>query len=468
MDTQHSDHPTNDDSIDLTELWGRLRRGLISTLGLSFLGLAVGVIIAFIFVLAQPSASSMRVAFSFSGFERGTYPNGSNFTADDLRAPDIIAEALKRLGLPTDKDLASKIRGALSISGVVPDAIVKERNRLLDAGQIPPAFIPDEYTLSLALPREFSLGKGQRERLLNEIISLYREKFRRTYVELPLEFNDPFVSLQDADYPEYELVLNQQMDSLISFLRDEETKAGDFRSSTNNLSFHSLMVQTQLFSRVRVNDILSVIYSDGLTKNRKIALTKMSYYLRTLDDQEQRLRDQESVVTDLLKQSRDHAQGYVLASKTQFNADKPVVDQGLINSLLANDSYNMLVRKALDAGSALKNVEADKARLMERKSRMEEFAKAEQNDQSVAITAVQQALAGVESDYAKLLSNVRIVLRDYSAQKFAHAIRTIQPPHTSSLWRGLAIAGIVGLVVGTALGLGLSLLDLAPRRKTVS
>jgi len=87
-----------DDSIDFAELFRRLKRGLPLTLGLACLGLAVA---AAAFAAAGSFltvSTSARVVFSFNGFERGEYPDKSKFSPDDLRSPDIIAEALKRIG----------------------------------------------------------------------------------------------------------------------------------------------------------------------------------------------------------------------------------------------------------------------------------------------------------------------------------------------------------------------------------
>ncbi len=457
MESNSSRQP-DDDGIDLPELLGRARRGLIATLGLGLLGLALGAVIALLLAAMQPAASTLRLTFSFPGFERGNYPNGTNFTPDDIRAPDVVAEAVRQAGLATDGNLASHVRGAIDITGLVPDAIVRERDKLRAAGQTPPVYTPNDYSVTLALGRDFKLGTPQREHLLTEIISVYASKFRTTYIEVPKEFNNPFESLGDADFPEYELVLNREMETLIAYLREEDSTAGSFRSPTNGLSFQSLLKQAELFSRVRLNDVLSLIYINGLTKNRDFALTKMNYYLRTLEDQEQRLQEQASVVTDLLRQTSDRTQNYVLASKTQLTADKPVIDQGLLNSLVANDSYNLLVRKALDSGIALKDVQADKARLLERKARMESFAKGEARDQAAALAESKHALASLETDYAKLLENVRTVLKDYTHQEYGHAVRITQPPVTRPWWKTPATAALIGLFVGAALGLGLSLL----------
>jgi len=465
----------SDDAIDFAELFARLRRGFYITLGVALLGLAAGVAITLLAAVKQPAVSALRVTFGFPGFERGTYPNGTKFQPDDVRAPDVVNEAIKRLGLNASADLASKVRGAIGISGFVSPNIIKERDRLRAAGQNLPAYIPEEYEISLSLPRIGSLDIKQRELLLAEIVNVYLEKFRRTYVALPPEFGSAFSSLKGADFVEYELVLTKEMQSLRFFLeqkvngdtdsdksREMQMKAAatkQFRSPTNDLSFLDLLKQTELFTQIQLNDVLSQIYIYGLSKDRKYALIKMDYYLRTLEDQEQRLKEDESVVTNLLEKTQDRAQNYVLATKAQNPAGtQPLMDQSFIDSLLANDAYNFLIRRALDAGLAVKRVQADKARLLERRQRMESFVKGDTTDQAAAVASTQAALGELEKRYQDLLDKVRVVLEDYSRQEYADAVRISMQATTRSFFLTLVIGAAIGLAAGLAMGLGLSLL----------
>ena len=468
----------SDDLIDLPALLARLRRGLLATIGFALVGLAAGIVLTLATSFRQSVVSSLRVSFGFPGFERGTYPNGAKFQPDDIRSPDVINEAIKRaLSSVPPADLASKVRGAIGITGFVSPNIIKERDRLRAAGQTLPAYIPDEYEISLSLPRSFPLDIRQRELLLAEIVNVFQEKFRRTYVELPPEFGDAFSSLKGADFVEYELIMTNEMQSLSSFLdqklsgNDEEINEArlhtaafkQFRSPTNNLSFQDLQKQTEFFTQIQLNEVLSQIYIYGLSKDRKYALVKMDYYLRTLEDQEQRLKEEESVVTNLLSKTQERAQNYVLATKTQpAQGAQPMMDQGFIDTLLANDAYNFLVRRALDAGLAVKRIQADKVRLTERRQRMESFAKGEVIDQAATISRTQASLAELERKYQILLNNVRVVLNDYARQEYADAVRISMQAKTDSFVVILLVGALIGLVAGAALGLGVSLLKPAP------
>jgi hypothetical protein len=454
----------DDDSIDFGELFSRIRRGLVLTLGLTLIGMAVGISLSLITAQKSSAVTTLRATFGFPGFERGTYPNGSKFQSDDIRAPDVVNEAIARLKIDgMSAQISSQIRGAIGVSGIVSPAIIKERDKLRAAGQTVPDYYPDEYEISLSLHRDFTLSIRQRELLLTEIVSVYREKFRRAYVELPQQFDNPFNSLKDADFVEYELILTKEIQSLSGFIKQQELMAKQFRSSTNNLSFKNLHTQVQLFTQVRLNSVLSLIYINGMSIDREYAIVKMEYFLRTLEDQEKRLLQEESVVTSLLEKTQDRSQNYVLATKTQQpQSAQPIIDQGFIDTLLSNDAYNFLVRKALDAGLAAKRVQSEIDQVKERRTRMESFSKGAAKDQAVAIVQVTTALQNLNKIYQDLLVKIRIVMDDYSKQEYANAVRITLQPKTSSLLMSLIFGAGVGFAIGASLGLGLSLIKPSP------
>lgn len=458
-----------DDQIDLRELANRVWRGLPQTLGLAALGFAV---VGLIYLSARPvltATTSARVVFAFPGHERGEYPDKSKFLADDLRAADVVSHALERQGLKATQDLQSQVRAGITIEAVIPPSIIKERDRLRAAGQSLPALIPDEYRVNLVLPRGFPLDHRQRELLLNEIVSVYREKFQRTYADLPLGFGNAFETLKGADFFEYELVLGQELQSINTYLQQQLETAKTFRSQSTNLSYSDLMKQTQLFAQIRLNETLGLIRQNGLSKNRATAMVKMDYYLRTLEDQETKAVEEEKVVQNLLNQTRERAQNYVVATKTQQpQPAQPLLEQGFIDSLLANDAYNFLVREALKAGLKVKQIQSEKEVLLDRRRNMEAFVKGDVGDQSAIVAQVQASLTDLEAGYNALIENIRRTHQDYQHQNFADAVRVSMQARTESFYLALAKAAIVGMAIAGALGIGLSLLGIYIGRRAAA
>ena len=247
------------------------------------------------------------MTFAFSSYGKGEYPDRSKFQPDDMRAPDIIVEALKQQGLEITEDFQSKVRAALTIEGLIPPNVIKERDRLRAAGQTPAPYFPDEYIVTLTLPRKSPLSNRQRELLLNEIVSAYQEKFQRTYAEIPLAFGNAFESLHQADFYEYETILSSEIQNIIAYLNQELDQAKTFRSPTTNLSFSDLLKQTNIFSQVRLYETLGIIRKNALSGNRALAMVKMDYFLRTLEDQEQEAIEEGKVVDALLAKSQERS-----------------------------------------------------------------------------------------------------------------------------------------------------------------
>jgi hypothetical protein len=456
-----------DDSIDFGELFGRLKRGLPLIAGLVSLGLAITAGSYYASGAFQTVSTTTRVVFSFPGFERSEYPDKSKFSPDDLRSPEIVAEALKRKDLDTKEETQSKVRAALSIEGIIPDSIIKERDKQRAAGQTPRLYIPDEYTLSLNIERSFPMTPRQRELLLGEIVSVYQEKFVRTYVALPLNSGKAFESLAGADYFDYELVLRQESQNIDLFLTQMSETARAFRSPRSNLSFSDLLKQSQNFTQIRLNEVLGLIRRDGLSRDRGLAMVKMDYYLKTIRDEERLALEQEKVISSLLQQTQGREQNYALGVKSQTGQqrnDALVVDQGLVDSLLVNDAYNFLVRRVLEASLKTRKIQSEIAILEERRAHMEEFLKSNATEKKETMELFNKSLVEITRTYNGLMKDIRVTYEDYQQQQYGNAIRVSMQTKTSSFYRGLAMAGIAGIGIGGALGVGLALLGLAGRK----
>ena len=465
-----------DDAIDLRDLFIRLMRGLPQIIGLAFLGLAL---VGGGFLLYSPFqtvTTSTRVSFAFPGFEKGEYPDKSKFQPDDIRAPAIIAEALKRQGLDASSDMQGIIRGAITINGIVPPNVVKERDRVRASGLTPPTYVPDEYTIALDLPRKAALDRQQRISLVNEIVAAYRDSFQRTYGSVPLAFGSAFATLKNADYPEYQIILDKEIGNITDYLatlvvetNEQDAKhqnaqvaqAAAFRSPTTNFSFKDLLEQTALFSQIRLAETLGFIRENGLSRNRSSALIKLDYYARTLDDQERRAVEEEKVVRELLAQGQARPQGYVLGIKSQAvqpRTETPLVDQGLVDSLLANDANNFLIRRALDTGLKVKRIQTEKAQVLSLRDSISSFAKNDEADQTARYAQVEKSLTALETAYNDLIANIRKTYADFAHQQYGDAIRIVDQTRSESLVKPFLAPCAVGLFLGFAAGAGLSLL----------
>ena len=70
---------------------GALKLGLPQIVALALLGLVIAGIGDLLISRFLPVSTSTEVVFSFPGFVKGQYPDGSKFSAEDLIGLDIVA-----------------------------------------------------------------------------------------------------------------------------------------------------------------------------------------------------------------------------------------------------------------------------------------------------------------------------------------------------------------------------------------
>ena len=457
----HPSHPGEmpDDTIDIRDILSRLTQGWRQILGFSLVGLALAGMIAAIAGRSQMSTTSARVSFSSAS-------PAAAFRPDDLRAPAIIAEAMQRMGLDGTQNTQSTIRSAISVEAIIPVSVTKLQDKQRLAGQTPAPYTPDEYTLTLTLPRSFPLSRSQRERLVVELVNVAREHFRRTNGTTSVAFGAAFETLRGADFPEYDIIFNAEFSSLAHYLAEQEKMAPSFRSPSTNLSFSDLQHQTNLIMEVELNEMLGLIFENRITRTPGTTQLKIGYHLKRLELEEKRALEGERVVRNLLAQATRQTEDYVLGAKSSTaptTADStPALDQGLIDSLLANDCYNFLVKKALNAGLDVKQVQADKARLERIRNNLLPSARADATPtaQKQATEALERSLEKLKGSYEQLVTNVRKVQSDFDEQSFGHAIRLSSQVRTPGILKALGTGALIGALLGGALAAGLSLLGI--------
>jgi len=464
---QHGNEQETEDifagTLDLRGIIKTLGRGISQILALGLLGLSLSTVTYLLLEFKLTDVTRTRVTFSFDGFDKGEYPDHSRFQPDDLRTPEIILEAIKRQGLPASDTLQTEIRNALEIEAIFPESVLKQRDRLRNSGQTPPLYVPDEYEMTLSLPHNSSISNRQREVLLRDIAEVFREHFTRTYEKLPTSFGSVFTTLSDSDFPDYEMEIAKDLNALTTFLEQRQAMANSYRSQSTNLSFNDLLENVNNLRQIEFNEVLGVIWQNGLSKDRRSSLIKIDYRLRSLRFQEQQVLANQGVINDLLMQVQSRSPSYILGVKGQLpqpQASTPIIDQGLLDSLLANDSYNMLVRKALDNGVELKQIQYQEAQLLDKRTALNAFLEKDPGDQSAIIKQVRSSLTSLESHYNNLVSSIRRTNDDFIRQQYANAVQISDAVTTRRSILHLIESALIGLILGITAGAGFCLLGI--------
>jgi len=467
---EKNNHPTatfsgkgeNDEILNLREIVGRLRRGGRLIIALIFIGATVAMVVDLLDSPFSTETTSTRIVFSYPGFAADEYPDHSKFQIDDIRSGRYLADALARQHLKLSAKETEDIATGFLIEPVIPPEIAAQRERLRNSNVAMQPYSPDEFVLSINLPRSFPLSSNQRRQLLLDIIDGYKINFQQTYADTPPTFGAAFDVLAGQDISSYEYVLNKEFQTMIDFLDTRSKDAPTFRSRSTGLTFGDLARRTHVFEETRLFSILSRIRKLGYTSDPETVLGQIQYHISVYKERLLDATNEENVVNILLAKAQEREQSYVLGIRsqaTQQKQDTTTVDKGLIDSLLANDSYNLLIRRSLDIGIHQRQMQSQVDILNQRYTWVADAAKAPGSDHEREINAVKEDLRGIESLYLKFVSDIRNEETDYAQQKFADAVKITNYPVSESLYRRIVLICAIGAALGGMLGAGLSILD---------
>jgi len=458
--TKQSEH----EFIDLKTILKTLVIGIPQAIAFASICLAISTIIFLIYSNFSHISTSTRVVFSFKGSNLGIYPDKSKFSYQDLISSDIIYNALKSEQFDTSKEFQNIIKESLNVEGNIPAERVKARDRLIALGQTVPIIIPEEYILSLNLKRNVNLRLDQRKYLLNSIVNSFREKFIRTYALPPIALGNLSATLQFADYDDFERILADNSNRIETYLTDLSKESGTFRSGKTKLSFGDLINENQDFNQIYKNKTLGLIHEGNLARDRKSALIKMDYQIYELSNLEKYQIEEERTVREFLNDAANHNSNYILGIKSQFNdshsLNTPVIDKNLLDSLLANDTYSYIMKKALEASLKVKETQVQQIIISEKRKQMELSLKSNSEIDKELSDEANKSMKELINSYEKLINDIRDTYSDYASQEFSDAIRLSAPIENESIWTSLLIFALTGSCIGGTLGMGLSLIDI--------
>ena len=456
--TNQNTQEFSDDEISLWDIYTRIKRRLALILGLTFVGLGLGIITGIVVVNARSVPVSVRVQLAFPGMEKSTYPNGQKFDQNDLIAPDVLYAAFQRLGITPNE----KLLNSITVAPIISDEAIKARDKRLKAGEEAPPINSSEFQISINLPRYATPDLSQRVLLLNQIVNAYQEKFTKNNVLLGQSYGKAFEATDFSDFLVYEIILNSEIQTLVDFVNSQKTLFPNFRSSQTGLTFSEILKMIEIFQQVRVYNMLGKVWNDAFSKKKEESIMKLNYSIKRLLEQEKLRQDEVAVIQDLLRRSDERDKNYVFAKRVAQNSgDKEgqsSFDQQIVDALIAADTVNMLTRKALEAGLALTDTQ-NRLRQMEDRKKMLEAPQSSKSElpplSDIQLVEMQKNL---QQEYQTILSKVQICLEDFANQYYANAIRITVPAKAKSIYLSILVAGIIGAGACGSIATGLSIL----------
>ena len=284
--------------ISLAEIMRQFKRFFLPWFLISVI---VAGLIAGIFILVDASPASpvtALVSFSYPGIENGKNPDGTEFQADKLKAPEVIKTALTECDL--DESLLEAVRHGIVINPIIPsDALDRITTYAYlyenaQSGSLTAAEKMMEvswYSTQYQLKFNYGgtgLNRDQAAQLLNTMTSsAFRSYFIREF-----GYNNALGNaLKGIDYSGYDYAeAVELMDDSLSRLRTyinnlASTDSVRFRSNKTGYTFADLRAFVDTYREIDLDQISSYITFNNVTKDKDRLQAYYEYKIENLGRQ---------------------------------------------------------------------------------------------------------------------------------------------------------------------------------------
>ncbi|MEA3222141.1 MAG: Wzz/FepE/Etk N-terminal domain-containing protein [Thermodesulfobacteriota bacterium] len=419
-----------EDEIDLSEilsvLWGR--KWLIAGICVIAVLLAAGWSIS-----NAHSKTTTFIGLNFSGIEKHKNPDGSQFDMHDIIRPEVLTNAATVI---EDNELReifiNKPRGFVSINPFIP-AEIKEKMAAMERENKTYIYLPTQFYLNFTQSHpKGAFSPEERGEILLSVISTYKDKFAEQYVKQPLLAISPLDKpLSNHDYLDTIGILNSSLGNYASFLEDRIKEAGYYRSPKTGKSFIDIKESLETIKDIDLKKIDSIVTISHLTRQKDNLIQKYQYRIKELERQ-RRKKDAEARIAQKLLQDAWQRREKEIPLNTQQGTGPPssvLLDSSIIEKLSEKDYIAFLLKRALDADVAAKNLGVDKEYLEEMLAAIKKTS-AQGENPGVHIEYVEKSLEEIRNQIVTLANNANDLNIEYLQNKYSSAIQILQSPYS--------------------------------------
>lgn len=316
--------------------------------------LAAAVITFGIRFFGNQNYASAVITFNFEGIEEGLDPNGGLFDVSKVKSTLVINDALEALAWE-GKDVDA-IRANIKLEGVIPDS-VKQRIAVINTVAEDAAeyyanienldYFPSQYTVTLYQCKGMS-GKETRE-LLDAILTSYRDYFMDTYSDMEaLGKVTSMLNIESYDYLQAADMLEREIAAMENYVGAKAEEVPDFRSNTTGLSFGDLAGSLDAIRQIDLNNFVSFVQSNKLTKDAGVQL---DYYRYQVEQYNLQIQKNQSQLTEIEQAIKTYQKDPVIVMSSQESVTESSQKNAYYDKLL-NDKL-LLTEKISDLNSDL-------------------------------------------------------------------------------------------------------------------
>ena len=263
----------------------------------------IGTVLAAILFFSESNQTYVAAAiqFSFDGAAEGKAPNGYDFDVSGITSDEVLEIALNASGLE-EVYTAEQLRTSMNVTGVYPERIAEEMTKyvsLLDTNAKMQAALSDyhatRYSVTLYNNFDPSIGSVQLTELLQNILTVYRNYFEKTY-SASLEMSDSITDLKKYDYAQQLEAIRMGVDQDNRFALEMQELAPDFL--LNSKSFGDIAVRYQNLGkdidRLEATITLNAVSKDQtrLQKRYEMEIRAQNFQLESLTEELKQIEEQ--------------------------------------------------------------------------------------------------------------------------------------------------------------------------------
>ncbi len=224
------------------------------------------------FRLQQYTAATV-IEYTGSHAAEGRSPDGKEIDPSEIYASNLVAQAMKALGIPYTEATTDSIRMNIHVEPVITEEDLLVQQSKLDNGEEDYELKPTRYLVSFSCG--VANGKDYPRKVLNQILQEYGSYYGKTHVNTSLAANPVSdITSKGYDYLEMAEVMDDTLTSITKDLSDKAGWNGEFRSSRTGRGFQDLLDEFEFIREVEVRRLLSEILAGRITKDRDLLLDK--------------------------------------------------------------------------------------------------------------------------------------------------------------------------------------------------
>lgn len=303
--------------------------------------------------------ASVILQFNFDGIEKGLDPEGQRFDVGKIHSPALLGRVIENLELEEKGITSSDLRNYFEISPIVPGNIIEMTRRRIEEISLEDAAIysgedfayyPNKFNVSMYLPDDADITRGQGERILRETVEVYTQYFYDTYTDrATLNTAFDLINYEDYDYPEATYIMRKQINIVQNYLQGKKEEHPDFRSRSTGLSFGDIYEGTSVLMDLDITNLNSVIRAYRVSRNTDALIANW----------QSRIRNYELEMAKLESESRRTRE-----TLDDYEKDKNLIMMGGLEMMpegieveAESPLYDSLVERTLDTGVEAVNLQ---------------------------------------------------------------------------------------------------------------